>query len=244
MLSSPLTLLRTLTDENHQQPDKIVQEMNKEINQLRKKIKAYPAKEKKLYDILSHEAVTKDYVLDAVNKLKQERLNDEQQLQSLLDCREEATQADHLRLRLSEVSVNTWSDLNYEYEWRDFDCVIPEDEPPYLPPGELPKQLTRKRGLFESIRLKVTADQKSYQFSFTLDGTIISTSDANKMSSFKDELKKFEEKHPEILVKDLLDNSKKLEGDTPFVQKINNLKRNLVTIEQTWACLCFYRNLS
>ncbi len=239
MLSSPLTLLRTLTDEKHQQPDKIILEMNKEIDKLRKKIKTYPAKERKLYDLLSHEAVTKDYVLDAVNKLKLERLNDERQLKTLLDCRKEATQADHLRLKLSEVSVNKWSELAYNPEEEE-NSVAETGEILPLDKSQLTAQLNRKRKLLESIRLKVTADQKSYQFSFTLDGAIISTADANELSSFEDELKKFEENHPDVSVKDLLDTSKKLAGDTPFVQKINNLKQNLVTIEQTWASLRAY----
>jgi hypothetical protein len=236
MLSSPLTLLRTLTDENHQQPDKVVLSLNKEIDKLRKKLKAYPAKEKSLIGLLPHEAVTKDYVLDAINKLKQERLNDERQLESLLECRKEATQADHLKLKLSEVSVNKWSDLNYDPE--EFENFIPATGEIYpLDKHQLTAQLNTKRGLLESIHLKVTADPKSYQFNFTLDGKVISTTDANELSSFEDELKRFEEQHPNVSVKDLLDTNKLLPEDTHFAKKVNQLKQNLVTIERTWGCL-------
>ncbi|MDD5288598.1 MAG: hypothetical protein PHY28_05745, partial [Dehalococcoidales bacterium] len=88
-------------------------------------------------------------------------------------------------------------------------------------------------GFLESLRLKVTATPKDFQFNFTLDGKIISTKDADELSSFNEELAKFEEQHPEVSVKDLLDNNKPIPEDTPFAQKINQLKQNLVTIERT-----------
>jgi hypothetical protein len=52
-----------------------------------------------------------------------------------------------------------------------------------------------------------------------VDGNIISTSDADELISFKDEHKKFEEQHPDVSAKDLVDTSKKLAGDTPFIKK-------------------------
>lgn len=243
MLSNPRTVLRTITEENKKKPEKIVAMLNKQINQLRKKLKTYPIKERKLYDLLAHEAVTKDYVLDTITKLKQESLNDEIQLKSLLVSRKEATQADHLRLKLSRFSFNKFSKLLYEYELRDLDksSDSKSEEPPplYLSPAQITKQFARKlslkRSLFEAIRLKVQADQKSYQFTIALDGHIISTTEAHELSAFDDELRRFEKKHPDVSVKDLLDNPKLLPEDTPFVQKLNQLKQNLVTIEQTSA---------
>jgi site-specific DNA recombinase len=72
MVSSPLTLLSHLTDvdtvgrKQLKQGDPL-QVLEKQISQLRRKLKAYPAKEKRLYSLLTHEAVTKDLVLDEVN---------------------------------------------------------------------------------------------------------------------------------------------------------------------------------
>ena len=72
---------------------------------------------------------------------------------------------------------------------------------------------------------------------FTLDGTIISTTYTDELSSFEDELEDFEERHPDISIKDLLDTNKLLQENTPFAEKVNKLKQNLVTIEQTSGCL-------
>ena len=58
--------------------------LHEKIDQLRKKLKTYSSKEKNLYALMSHEAITIDYVLESVEKLRQERINDEQQLKSLL----------------------------------------------------------------------------------------------------------------------------------------------------------------
>jgi site-specific DNA recombinase len=225
MLSDPLTLLRTLNNENHRQPDRYIEQLTKQINDLRKKLKAYPLKERNLYDLLAHEAVTKEYVLEAIDNLKKERLDNERQLQSLLSSRKEATRSDRLELRLSQASALEFMKFVYNYDPQNL----------LYPPSEPSKedQLAKKRGLLASIKLKVLADPKGYEFSFTLDGTIISTTDANE--SFADELEEFEEQHPDISVRDLLDTKELLPGDTPFVQKVNQLKRNLVTIERTSA---------
>ncbi len=230
MLSSPLTLLRTLINENEDQSHKIIQSLNKDIDKLRKNLNAYPRKEKTLYDLLTSEAVTKDYVLDAVNKLKKERLNDERQLKLLLLSRKEAARANHLTLKLTQASFKKFTELVHEYDWQSMLYPYPHDTQ-----DDLAEQLSRKRNLFTSIKLKVLADPKGYEFNFTLDGTIISTTYTDELSSFEDELEDFEERHPDISIKDLLDTSKLLQENTPFAEKVNKLKQNLVTIEQTSA---------
>jgi site-specific DNA recombinase len=230
MLSSPLTLLRTLVNEKEDQSHKIIQSLNKDIDKLRKNLNTYPRKEKTLYDLLASEAVTKDYVLEAVNKLKKQRLNDERQLKLLLLSRKEASQANHLKLKLSQVSFNKAVELLDEY-----DCQIMLYPYTHAPQDDLAKQLFRKRNLFKSIGLKVLADPKSYEFNFTLDGTIISTKYADELSSFEGELEDFEKRHPDILLKDLLDTNKLIEENTPFAEKVNKLKRDLVTTERTSA---------
>ncbi|MDD5083020.1 MAG: zinc ribbon domain-containing protein, partial [Dehalococcoidales bacterium] len=226
ILSSPSTLLQTLINENRQ-PDQYIQQLTKQIEQLRKKLAAYPAKEKNLYDLLQHDAVTKDYVLEAVNNLKQERRNDELQLESLLSSRKEATRADRLTIKLTQASGGQYRQLTHDYHPQNL--LHPMSQP------SKEDQITKKRNLYASINLKVLATSEGYEFNFTLDGTIISSKDTQDLSSFEDQLEQFEQQHPDISVGELLNSTKPLQGDTPFVQKVNQLKRNLVTIEQTWA---------
>ena len=230
MLSSPLTLLRTLINENEDQSRRIIQSLNKDIDKLRKNLNTYPRKEKNLYDLLNSEAVTKDYVLDAVNKLKKERLNDERQLKLLLLSRKEAVGADQVALKLTHYSGKKFMELVHEYDWQSLLYPYPHDTQ-----DDLTEQLSRKRNLFTSIKLKVIADPKGYEFNFTLDGTIVSTKYADEMSSFEYDLEDFEEQHPDMLVKDLLDSGKLFSENSVFAQKVNKLKQNLVTTEQTSA---------
>ncbi|MFC1892411.1 recombinase zinc beta ribbon domain-containing protein, partial [Chloroflexota bacterium] len=234
MLFSPLTLLRTLINQRDEQPNKAVEQLTKQINGLRKKLKAYPRKEKTLYELLPHEAVTKDYVLDAVNNLKEQRLSDERQLQLLLQTRKEATAEHRHTLRLSEASLDKMRQLA---KYQPFSDTILH---PYMDDFEkrlenhLDEILFRRRSLFESIRLKVLADLTGYQFNFTLQGVMLSTTNAEELSYF-DDLEAFEEQNPDICISDLLDPNKLVPGDTPFVKKVNQLKENLATIERTWA---------
>ncbi|APV43870.1 site-specific DNA recombinase [Dehalogenimonas formicexedens] len=61
--------------------------LDKQIKELRVKLKAYPQKEKNLYGLLTHEQVTSEYVLEAVSKLKERLAEDEQQLKGLVETR-------------------------------------------------------------------------------------------------------------------------------------------------------------
>jgi hypothetical protein len=184
-------------------------------------LKAYPTKEKNLIDLMNHEAVTKDYVLESINKQKQERLNDERQLNQLLATRKETSKADHITVKLSELSEQ----LRKEALQAQQASTEPTDN------------LEMKRGLLDSLHLKIVVqpDPKSYQFSFKLGGQIISTLDADDEALFNKALKDFEQQHPDITIEDLLDFNKQLPGNSPFAQSVNQVKRNLVTIEQTSA---------
>jgi site-specific DNA recombinase len=216
MLSDPLTLLEKYGKEINQQPADTVALLTKQIEQLRKKLKTYPVKERNLYELLSHDDVTKRYVLEAVEKLKKERLNDEGQLTSLLASRKEANKADRFALKLSEVSLETMADLALEH-------IVGIDRL---------ATINRKRSLLQRLRFKGVAERKTYQFGIILDGKIISSSTYE--NSFI-EAEEFERKNPEISVEDLLDIKKQIPENTKFGQKVTKLKRDLVTIEQTSA---------
>ncbi|MCJ7521811.1 MAG: hypothetical protein MUP21_06315, partial [Dehalococcoidia bacterium] len=193
--------------------------IDKQIRQLRKKLKTYPAKERNLYDLLPHEAVTKDYVLDAVTKLKQERLNDERQLKQLLATRKKVATDDSFTFKLSELS----EELRLKALQSQQASPEPTDD------------LEAKRSILEKLRLEVVANPQSYQFSFKLGGQIISTLDADNEAIFNQYLKEFEQQHPDTNIEDLLDINKQLTEDTPFAEIVNQVKQNLVTIEQTSA---------
>ena len=222
MLLSPLTLLSLLTDTAHADQTQSQQAnplhlIDKQIQQLRRKLKTYPAKERNLYDLLPHESVTKDYVLDAVNKLKQECSNDERQLKQLLATRKEATTADSFNFKLSELSEELRSQ------------ALQSQQPSPDPAADL----QAKRSLLEKLRLQIVANPQSYEFTFKLGAQIISTADADDEAFFNQTLKEFEQKHPDTSIEDLLDINKQLPEDTPFAEIVNHVKQNLVTIKQT-----------
>jgi len=231
MMSSPLTLLKTLMTETDDQSASIIQSLDRDINKLRKKIKTYPRKEQNLYDLLSSDAVTKDYVLDAVNKLKQERSSDEHQLKQLIMQRNQASQADQLKVTLNEASGRKFMQFVHDYQPDRSLYPPPEvDDPDYAQ-----QQFAKKRDLLSSIRLKVLADPDNFEFDFTLDGVIHSSRYADDHDSFTDQLLDFQDQHPGVSVRDLLDPNTVLQEDSPFATRVNRLKGNLVTIEQTSA---------
>ena len=222
-MSSPLTLITFLTEietakSKRFKKGEVLSILEKQITQLRKKLKTYPIKEKKLYSILPDESVTKDYVLDEVNKLKQNRLHDEQELSVLLAERKKMTTSKEVTLRLSELS-----DL-YRTEALQSQQINLED-------GD---ELKKIRNILEFLQLKVVADPQSYQFSFKLGAQLVSSTDSDSDACFAQQLKEFEHKHPDISIEDLL-SDKPLPEDTPYGRLHNQIKKNLVTIEQTSA---------
>ena len=225
MLSSPLTLLSLFTDAGHvdrkrRQQDSTLALINKQIHQLRRKLKAYPAKERNLYDLLSYETVTKDYVLDAVNKLKQEQSNDEAQLGRLLATRKQISKSENFTFKLTEFSEQLRAGALYVQQ----DTSNPTDH------------LDQKRKLFETLRLQVLATPQNYQLTFKLGAQIVSSSDADFEDHFNQLLKEFEQQHPDINMQDLLDIGTQLPEDTSFGRAVNTVKQNLVATEQTSRC--------
>ena len=105
----------------------------------------------------------------------------------------------------------------------------------YPYPHEVSEELSRKRKLLESIKLEVVAGPEGYGFNFTLEGTMISSSDNDDLSLFEEAVADFEERHPDISVKELLDKNEVVREDLPFGKRVKQLKENLATIEQTWG---------
>ncbi|MFC1987292.1 recombinase family protein [Chloroflexota bacterium] len=224
MIASPFTMVSLLSDiaitertESHKEG--LLLSLDKEINHLRMKLKTYPDKEKTLYNLLSHESVTKEYVLDAVDRLKHERTNDERQLKYLLATRKEATRANQVTLKLSEFS-----------EGLRLNAL--QAQQASLEPTE---NLEENRSLLERLQLKVKVNSKplDYKLTFKLAGQIISTEDSETDALFNKLFKEFEQQNPDMSIEDVVDPSKPLPGNSLFAQSANQVKRNLVTIEQT-----------
>lgn len=235
MMTSPNTILRKLTDKDQQKPDNIALQLTKQIDQVRKKIKSYTSREKNLYDLMSHESVTKEYVLESISKLRQDRVSDERLLKSLIEQRRDTSRSKNLSLQLSEYSMNEMASLFFDHEYRTFDVAYSDYGEPSLIPVSPAEIHVKRRQFLESLKLKVLADPKNFSFNFTLHGNLISSTQQDEFSSFEKELRKFEEENTSVTIGDLLDPKKRLAENTPFVQKVNQLKQNLVTIEQTWA---------
>ncbi|MCW4013681.1 MAG: recombinase family protein, partial [Candidatus Bathyarchaeota archaeon] len=109
MLTSPLTVLALLTDADVNIRARLKQGnpsqmLEKQIGQLRRKLKAYEAKEQRLYSLLAHDEITEDKVLNEVKKLKKEKASDKKQLDELLATRKQTQNSDQVKLRLTELS--------------------------------------------------------------------------------------------------------------------------------------------
>lgn len=214
LTTNPLSLIkdniRPLND------NRLISQLNRQIEQLRKKLKTYPFKEKTFYELLAHDSVTKEYVIDSINGLKKERLNDEHQLENLIQSRKELSKSEHINLELSYIT-EILRDISLQ--------GVPKEQ--YL------ELLNQRRNFLDQIKLKVFAEPDYFRFTFQLDGQIVTSTDDYKV--LDNQLLDFEKLHPEITDWDLLDPTKQVPEDTEFGEKVNQLKQNLVTIEQTSA---------
>jgi site-specific DNA recombinase len=220
MASNPMTiLLRQYEHKYYEQFDPIVS-YDKQIEALRKKLKTYSFKEKNLYNLLQHDSVTKEYVLESVDNLKRERLNDEKLLDGLLFSRKQAKQSERFDVKLTEISDSLLKDLQ----------AIDVD-------NGLGDHFKDKRSFLEHIHLELTADRDSFRFCFRLGSIYLNSSDENKFSEISSLVKDFEKSHPETNSQDLANLEYLLPEDSPLSKILNPIKQDLVTTEQTWGSL-------
>ena len=104
--------------------------------------------------------------------------------------------------------------------------------------------LALKRDILERLQLKVTADQKTHQFSFKFYGLLVSSSQAPLQDFINQKYYEFEKQHPEYSLDDIVNPDVILPGDSKFAQILNPVKKklqiekqDLVTTEQTSGCL-------
>lgn len=161
--------------------------LDKQIKEHREKIKAYPQKEKRFYDLLSHDSVIPELVLKAVEKLRKEEEQDQRQLEQLERSRKNTGQHQIFKDKLSKI-VN---DLKGDYDGRE--------------------TLEEKRDLLTSFDVRVTAIQGKYSFTCSIDSELNSNDfDESIDEQFRENLKEFETKYPEHTFSDIFDLVKEL----------------------------------
>jgi len=246
MLSHPNTILKLIVDfqefeKERTEDENILPIIEKQIEQLRKNLKTYPSKERALYDLLTSEAVTKDILLDALNKLKQERLNDDHQLDNLLLAREQAK--------------SKWTKLEFD---ELTNIIVSEILNSTHTTGARTDNLLEKRRLLEGIRLEITADPDNYEFNFKLGCFLISTQNYYRPDTVtEDELAQLKEKYGEEfyaptetelaeLEKAWAEEKKRTQTSNPVFEMtysfnrplavLQNYLKNLVITQQTSLC--------
>jgi len=207
MASNPLSLLSLIIDNNRIPHNNDVRPiLDKQISKLRKKLKTYKTKEKNLINLLSHDNVTQEYVLESINNLKQERTSDEKQLEGLLESRKQAFDNEPITLKLSEMSA----------QFRNEAVQVGNSN-----------DLTLKRNILEHLQLQVTADPKTHQFSFRFYGLLVSSSQKPIQDFINENYYEFEKQHPEFSLDDIVNPDVILPEDTKFAQILNPVKKNL-----------------
>lgn len=217
MASSPTAILcRNYEYELNKRLDPLPS-FDKQINNLRKKLKTYPTKEKNLYSLFQHDSVTKEYVLESVENLKQELKQDEKLLESLLFSRKQAKQSERFEIKLTEISESLLQDL-HSIEVSD----------------RFTDHFQTKRSFLEHIHLELVADPESFSFNFRLGAHIIKSDDEKSFSILDKEIRDFEKLHPEANSQDLMNPDYQLPEDNRLAELFNPIKKqDLVTTEQT-----------
>jgi site-specific DNA recombinase len=96
-----ITELKRQADEHSKQSLK-ESYSDKEIVKLEKKIRNYGKQERQLISLLGHGEVTKDYVLDEINRLKNECQADEQELQRIKEAKDRLSYIADAEIKLNE----------------------------------------------------------------------------------------------------------------------------------------------
>jgi site-specific DNA recombinase len=230
--TNPYTLISNFLYTGYNSSESMKPKVEKQISLLKKKIKTYEFKEKNLYDLLSSEIVTKDYVLDAINKLRQEKEKNSNDLKELLDIKINIDNFKFGNIRVSELTERMRNLYSQSHTLQD------------------------KRNILKDFNLSVEAIPGNYKV-LTLVGTQYDSDNyvkdmlikkdhgtrAFNLDNYSDDdlkgidetIKEFEIKHPNITFGDIIDYSKILPEDTAFGRVLNKEKAHLVTIEQTSA---------
>ena len=119
--------------------------LDQQIKDLRASVKKRWLKEKEFYSLLEHDAVTKEFVLDAANEVKKKRLEDERQLEGLEAQRNQVGMAVNLSVKLTD-------------RWRRIHRSIEDAD-----------TLAEKRGWLEDLQVSVSALPGQYEAKCFID---------------------------------------------------------------------------
>ncbi|MFC1846667.1 recombinase family protein [Chloroflexota bacterium] len=220
LISSPLFIISSLTDLGLLNPNNksidVISVIDKDIEKLRKKIKTYSSKEKNLYDLLSHQNVTKEYVLEAIDKLSKEKSDDELKLKNLISERSRIGTKQRVNIKLSDI-------CNYQFDSIESD-------------SELLKNVEEYRKTLERIRAEIIADPSDFTIKFYIGSSLITTTedDAITESYFRKALAEFEQIHPDYYFDDIIE-AEQLPDDTMFGRAINQVAKKFSPIVRTSA---------
>lgn len=87
-------------------------DLNRDISKLERRLRNYEKRERQLISLLGHGQVTKDYVLDEVNKLKRECEADQEELQKLKDTRDKLSHVADTEIKLNEFCERVRQNLD------------------------------------------------------------------------------------------------------------------------------------
>ncbi|MFC1907445.1 recombinase family protein [Chloroflexota bacterium] len=104
VLENPEVIVEEIKRQADEQSKQSLQESysNKEIARLERKIRNYEKQERQLISLLGHGEVTKDYVLDEINRLKKECQADEEELQRIKGTKDRLSHIADAEIKLND----------------------------------------------------------------------------------------------------------------------------------------------
>jgi site-specific DNA recombinase len=114
VLEHPEVIVAELKRQAEEQNKISLQEsdLNREITKLERRLRNYEKRERQLISLLGHGEVTKDYVLDEVNKLKSECEADQKELQKLKETKTRISHVADAEIKLNEFCQRVRQNLD------------------------------------------------------------------------------------------------------------------------------------
>jgi len=130
------------------------------MDKFQRRIEVYANAEKSLITLLRHEEVTRDYVLDEINRLKNDREADEKQLDEFCKMRERLLKVNSAEINFSEFHNRVQKNLN--------NCTFDD-----------------KKLALEILDIKVTATVAQVEITGTIPVDITTTSSSGSLPTIE-----------------------------------------------------------
>jgi site-specific DNA recombinase len=163
VVKSPGALLRALNDIEKSGSKKILKNLEVKIEKLKKSLKSYPLRIRERHELLGHEDINNDYVLDAINEFKRKRTKDELQLKQSQELFRKITQEQQLKIKFTDYCRNIRDSFS----------------------GNI--SLEKKRDVLRLFRTEVLAEPGHYTLATSFDAEIQSEHNKLLQSSLVDE---------------------------------------------------------